>query len=59
MALYTYDQFRTVLIKLNFEKVRSRKHETGVKSYLMELFSGSESVTNMEKIFLNGYFMRC
>ena len=28
MALYTYDQFRTVLTKLNFEKVRSKKHET-------------------------------
>lgn len=28
MALYTYDQFRTVLKRLHFEKVRSRKHET-------------------------------
>lgn len=28
MASYTYDQFRTVLKKLNFEKVRSEKHET-------------------------------
>jgi plasmid stabilization system protein ParE len=28
MASYTYDQFRIVLKKLNFEKVRSRKHET-------------------------------
>ncbi|MEP9410185.1 MAG: type II toxin-antitoxin system HicA family toxin [Candidatus Brocadia sp.] len=28
MALYTYDQFRTVLKRLNFENVRSRKHET-------------------------------
>lgn len=28
MALYTYDQFRAVLKSLNFEKVRSRKHET-------------------------------
>lgn len=28
MASYTYDQFRIVLKKLNFEKIRSRKHET-------------------------------
>lgn len=28
MASYTYDQFRTVLNKLNFEMVRSRRHET-------------------------------
>ncbi len=28
MALYTYDLFRTVLKKVNFEKVRSEKHET-------------------------------
>ena len=28
MALYTYDQFRAVLKRLNFENVRSRKHET-------------------------------
>ncbi|HHT9125494.1 MAG TPA: type II toxin-antitoxin system HicA family toxin [Candidatus Brocadiia bacterium] len=28
MASFTYDQFRTVLKWLNFEKVRSRKHET-------------------------------
>ena len=28
MASYTYDQFRTVLKKLDFEKIRSRKHET-------------------------------
>jgi hypothetical protein len=28
MALYTYDQYRIVLKRLNFEKVRSRKHET-------------------------------
>jgi len=28
MALFTYDQFRVVLRRLNFQKVRSRKHET-------------------------------
>lgn len=28
MAAYTFDQFRKVLEKLGFEKVRSRKHET-------------------------------
>jgi len=28
MASYTYDQFRIVLKKLNFEKVRSENHET-------------------------------
>jgi len=28
MASYTYDQFRTVLKRLNFEMVRSRRHET-------------------------------
>ncbi|MDI6751520.1 MAG: hypothetical protein QME07_01490 [bacterium] len=28
MAVYTFDQFRTVLNKLGFEKIRSRKHET-------------------------------
>lgn len=28
MAAFTYDQFRTVLKKLNFHKIRSRKHET-------------------------------
>ncbi len=28
MALYTYDQFRAVLKKLGYEKIRSRKHET-------------------------------
>ncbi len=28
MASYTYDQFRFVLKKLDFEKVRSKKHET-------------------------------
>ncbi len=28
MASYTYDQFRIVLERMNFEKVRSKKHET-------------------------------
>ena len=28
MASYTYEQYRKVLTKLNFEKVRSHKHET-------------------------------
>ncbi len=28
MASYTYDQFRSVLKKLNFENIRSKKHET-------------------------------
>ncbi|MDZ7336151.1 MAG: type II toxin-antitoxin system HicA family toxin [candidate division KSB1 bacterium] len=28
MAIYTFDQFRKVLKKLEFEKVRSQKHET-------------------------------
>jgi plasmid stabilization system protein ParE len=28
MASYTVDQFRTVLTRLNFEKIRSKKHET-------------------------------
>lgn len=28
MASFTYDQFREVLKKLNFEKIRSEKHET-------------------------------
>jgi hypothetical protein len=28
MASYTYDQFREVLKKLNFERIRSGKHET-------------------------------
>lgn len=28
MASYTYDQFRAVLKRLSFEKVRSQKHET-------------------------------
>ena len=28
MASYTYDQFREVLKKLNFENIRSEKHET-------------------------------
>ena len=28
MASYTYDQFRDVLRKLQFEKLRSAKHET-------------------------------
>lgn len=28
MASYTYDQFRIVLKRMNFEKVRSKKHET-------------------------------
>ncbi len=28
MASYTYEQFRKVLKKLNFEKIRSHKHET-------------------------------
>ena len=28
MASYTFDQFRTVLSHLNFEKIRSKKHET-------------------------------
>ena len=28
MASYTYDQFRYILKKLNFENIRSKKHET-------------------------------
>ncbi len=28
MASFTYDQFRFVLKKLHFEKIRSKKHET-------------------------------
>jgi hypothetical protein len=28
MASFTFDQFRTVLTKLGFEKIRSKKHET-------------------------------
>ena len=28
MASYTYNQFREVLKKLHFEKIRSAKHET-------------------------------
>ncbi|HQU32186.1 MAG: type II toxin-antitoxin system HicA family toxin [Planctomycetia bacterium] len=28
MASFTYDQFRTVLKRLEFAKVRSKKHET-------------------------------
>ncbi len=28
MAVFTYDQFRVVLRKLYFEKIRSKKHET-------------------------------
>ena len=28
MASYTYDEFREVLRKLHFEKIRSEKHET-------------------------------
>ncbi|HCG76552.1 MAG: hypothetical protein COZ37_04750 [bacterium (Candidatus Ratteibacteria) CG_4_10_14_3_um_filter_41_18] len=28
MAVYSFDQFRKVLTHLNFQKVRSRKHET-------------------------------
>ena len=28
MASYTFNQFRTVLSRLNFEKIRSKKHET-------------------------------
>ncbi|MCL4457786.1 MAG: type II toxin-antitoxin system HicA family toxin [Nitrospirae bacterium] len=28
MASYTYEQFRKVLKRLNFENVRSHKHET-------------------------------
>ncbi|MFH0774636.1 MAG: type II toxin-antitoxin system HicA family toxin [bacterium] len=28
MAAYSFDQFRKVLEKLRFEKVRSKKHET-------------------------------
>ena len=28
MAVYSFDQFRKVLSRLNFKKVRSRKHET-------------------------------
>jgi len=34
MASYTFDQFRTVLFRLNFEKIRSRKHETWRKVLL-------------------------
>ncbi|MCF6158711.1 MAG: hypothetical protein E3K32_09100 [wastewater metagenome] len=32
MASYTYDQFRTVLKRLNFEYIRSGKHETWHKT---------------------------
>lgn len=28
MASYTFDQFRVVLSKLGFEKIRSKKHES-------------------------------
>ena len=28
MASFTFDQFRTVLTRLGFEKIRSKKHET-------------------------------
>ena len=28
MASFTFDQFRVVLTKLGFEKIRSKKHET-------------------------------
>lgn len=28
MATYTFDQFRKVLERIGFEKVRSKKHET-------------------------------
>lgn len=28
MAVYTFDQFRKVLSRLGFERVRSKKHET-------------------------------
>ena len=28
MAVYTFDQFRRVLVRLGFERTRSRKHET-------------------------------
>ncbi|MBI3599586.1 MAG: type II toxin-antitoxin system HicA family toxin [Nitrospirae bacterium] len=28
MASYTFDEFRIVLRKLGFEKIRSKKHET-------------------------------
>ena len=34
MAAFTYDQFRIVLKKLNFEKIRSKKHETWRKILL-------------------------
>ncbi len=32
MAAFTYDQFRIVLKKLDFHKIRSRKHETWRKT---------------------------
>ena len=32
MASYTFDQFRSVLSRLGFERVRSRKHETWRKN---------------------------
>ncbi|MFV1976472.1 MAG: type II toxin-antitoxin system HicA family toxin [Candidatus Scalindua sp.] len=32
MAAFTYDQFRTVLKRLDFHKIRSRKHETWRKT---------------------------
>jgi hypothetical protein len=28
MAIYTFNDFRRILTKLNFQKIRSRKHET-------------------------------
>jgi hypothetical protein len=28
MATYTFNDFRRILTKLNFQKIRSRKHET-------------------------------
>ena len=32
MAVYTFDQFRSVLSRLGFTRVRSRKHETWRKA---------------------------
>ena len=32
MAAFTYDQFRMVLKRLDFHKIRSRKHETWRKT---------------------------
>ncbi len=32
MAVFTYDQFRIVLKRLDFHKIRSRKHETWRKT---------------------------